>query len=281
VSAPQVYVYDTNDAVINNLTTYTEVDTDGVLSVTSSTATVTSCYNTTDSYLYYDHTATPFNGDFLVRFSINVGAASMRSSGVYAWGLSNYVDNLYTSMVTNLYAGYVVRISLVTDTSVYIGLVYTEAGAGTTGSSVWCILSKGTEYVIEVSRDYSVPQLTMEVFSSDKSTKHYSGTMVCGTETMNYMYAFSSYKTSTGTPRYPWTGIVKNSYTNVGKIPIYTYDTRVGGSDEMYVFPESVYEEQKGDYNQPTESFQFDVSLTSGGFMIERLVSEISASRRV
>lgn len=61
----------------------------------------------------------------------------------------------------------------------------------------------------------------------------------------------------------------------------YVYDTRLGGTYESYVWPENVYGETKADYNQPTESFQFDTTLTSGGFMIERLVAEVSASRRV
>jgi hypothetical protein len=275
-SAPQMYVYNTQDAAITDLATYTEVDTPGVLTGASSTITAAACLGTTESYVYYDYTATPFSGDFSVRFSVNMNAASVNNSVVYAWGLSNYVDDLYASAITNKYATYYVKLTAVADTGVVISGDYVSVG-GSPSDQLWYIGSEATEYVVEMIRDYSASTLTMNVYNSTMATRYYSQSIACGAETMNYMYAFSSYKSGS---TYSWSGTVGSVYTSIGMTPVYVYDTRAGGNDEMYVWPETLYEEKKGDYNQPTESFQFDIALTSGAFMVERLVAEISSSRR-
>jgi hypothetical protein len=137
---------------------------------------------------------------------------------------------------------------------------------------------KDTEYVAEVSRAGSM--MTLKIYNSTGATLLFTESMSCITDTMKYVYGYASY-CSNDPANDGWTGTIKNLYVSLDKIPVYVYDTRAGGSSEMYVWPETVYEEQKGDYNQPTESFQFDVALTSGGFMVERLVAEVASSRRV
>jgi len=66
-----------------------------------------------------------------------------------------------------------------------------------------------------------------------------------------------------------------------GSNEMYVYDTRLGGDDEMYVYPGSYHEEQRADYNKPSDTFQFELRFTSGGLSLDRIVSEVSAGRRM
>jgi hypothetical protein len=280
-SAPQVYVYNTADSAIVDYTTFTEVDTPGRISVAANAITVTACTRRETVYDYYDYTAGYFSGDFSFRFSFNVSASSGNLSIICPWGISNTLDDIYVSAITGKHAACWVEVDKYVSAGI-VSLQYIAEGA-TYGGGHACYysISHDTTYVVEVDRDYSAGTLTMKVYNSTGATLHFTGSVPCGTEAFRYVYSFSSFRNDHVYTTDAWSGTVSSLYANTGNIPLYVYDTRAGGNDEMYVWPETVYEEQKGDYNQPTESFQFDVALTSGGFMIERLVADVAASRRV
>jgi hypothetical protein len=61
----------------------------------------------------------------------------------------------------------------------------------------------------------------------------------------------------------------------------YVYDTQVGGTSEMEVWPdESTYASHKADYNVSVDNAQFEVFISSGALMIERIVAETAEGRR-
>jgi hypothetical protein len=70
--------------------------------------------------------------------------------------------------------------------------------------------------------------------------------------------------------------------TQVGQSnPTYVYDTQVGGTSEMEVWPdEASYNSHKADYNASLDNVQFEVYISSGALMIERIVAETAEGRR-
>lgn len=77
-----------------NLTTYTEVDPNSRITITSARATYAGLAMNEDAFVYKDFTADHFNGDFehLIDFKIT----SADDNGyVYIWGLTNSADDIF------------------------------------------------------------------------------------------------------------------------------------------------------------------------------------------
>lgn len=75
---------------VENFTTYTEVDTGGYLSETTTRATWDGLTRNVTSYLYYDFGVDYFNGDFEFLFDVNITDRGSGDNGFVCWiGLAN------------------------------------------------------------------------------------------------------------------------------------------------------------------------------------------------
>jgi len=85
------------DDPTEDFTAYTEVDPSSHISKTSATITFSGVTKDEEAYVYYDHGANHFDGDFehLIDVAIT-GASSATSSAVFCWSLQNVVDEMWT-----------------------------------------------------------------------------------------------------------------------------------------------------------------------------------------
>jgi hypothetical protein len=145
--------------------TYTEVDPNSRISVTSSTITATALTRDEDAYVYDDKTVGNFDGDFTHLLtatrdnSTNVGNAS-------AWALTNAIDDsqgLIAASESFLYLLY----------NNSTNLFLAESDAGTVYTDFITTLTEGQTYYKTIERDESIGsfgQLTCKIYSDSIRT---------------------------------------------------------------------------------------------------------------
>jgi len=279
ISDGNVWVYDKAKGLAQDLTTYAEVDDNSVISATSSAVTMsdTSGWDISE-WLYKDFSAGYFSGDFEFHFDV-VFTPHVVSSGVFVWGVANVTTGLAEGASNML----TLRVECVDPSSPGVGeLIVDEVYNGVTTSKSCAITYSGaTTYSIHVYRDEAIAYGTLYVYI-------YNGTTLAGSLTLplsskqdfRYYYPMSIEKWvplgSSGSC------VVSSVYlNNAGTFnTVYVYDTRAGGADELYVYPGSGHESLKADYAKPSDTFQFDIAITSGALSIDRITAEVSSGRR-
>lgn len=133
---------------IEDLTTYTEEDTEDKITITSSRSTVADLRRNDESYLYKDHGENHFDGDFEHDFEVEETDRFDVSVHVI-WELSNDIDDLYGSISTN---EKMLFVWLLGGTAIRL---YERYGVGQSQYDAGTI-SEDTPYYLTVERDEGV-----------------------------------------------------------------------------------------------------------------------------
>jgi hypothetical protein len=168
------------------------------------------------------------------------------------------------------------------DSTFFLKLSEVTAGGVATTTDTSARLNDGTTYSIIIMRDDDAGTYgTLYAYIYNGSTLVDTLSIaLTESQDLRYMYAYSSYAVGSGGTTINQT--VSSVYLVEGSAtsPVYVYDTRLGGTDEMYVFPGTGHESLKADYAKPSDTFQFDIAITSGALSIDRITAEVSSGRR-
>jgi len=196
-------------ASTEDFSTYTVVDTDGGISVSSTRVTLTSVYtNNNDEYVYYDYGVNYFSGDFTHYFTVNCAEYTAADYPI-VYVLANEVDDR-KALKDAAYDHFCIYLwNSTTSPKFYLVEFY---GDGTNYETTGAISVPFT-YYLTIKRDEAVGsygQLDCEIYSDAARTT--------GVDTLSltlrakldfrYLYPFSSYSESNEVAR--WTGYVEN-----------------------------------------------------------------------
>jgi len=151
-----------------NYTGYTEVDVGANrVAVAAAAITVTDLDADEDVYVYKDHGADNFSGDFTHTLKLNIGAGTSNGVWCHIWGMTNAVAALTASLDPHLRAH--VRYASGT---IYIGL---GSKVGTSGNDVHLsfLYTAGTDVYVKITREESIGsygRLSMAFYSYSEFT---------------------------------------------------------------------------------------------------------------
>jgi len=130
-----------------DFTTYTEVDENNDITVTSSTVSWTSLSRGDNSYVYKDHGVDHFDGDFTHQFEMLIENADVTVPRQVMWMIANAINNeeALISASEDLQ-----NIFYYDNTNLYLRVVEGGASAST---DIFAAFVEGTPYFVTVSRD--------------------------------------------------------------------------------------------------------------------------------
>lgn len=189
-------------AVAEDLTTYTEVDANGRISVSATTANVTALTRAEDAYLYYDYGAGYFSASFSIDFDFN--AIRTTDAGTTAFFISSMANSVDDFKDIDDASGDAITVGYkpsLTASYYWIDLLELDGGtqyADTTGAGA---LSYGTTYYYTMYRndnegDYGT--IYLYIYSDDARTSLIDTLSVAlhsSKKDYRYLYAVQSLNT--------------------------------------------------------------------------------------
>jgi len=166
-----------------DFTTYTEVDPDGVVTVTATKVEVTAMLRGTNSYVYDDKGAGHFSGDFEHLLEGYMSSSSVNYSRWGIWGLSDLTNYEYDNSNGQEVGDFV---SLLIKTGGYFVIDIGQDGYATYDRSV--TLNKDTVYYLKIKR---VGTTFYCYIYSDSARTTLVDTLSCSVTVRSYQYIYA------------------------------------------------------------------------------------------
>lgn len=180
-----------------DLTTYTEVDASGLISVTSSRATATNLTRNNDAYIYKDFGVNHFSENIIVEFDTTVTTSSVAAGVMYPLIFANAITGNITSQSDAIFCGFFNDVGT-------LRFYIFERDAGTQYNAVYSTPSIGSTYYCRFVRDESVgANGTIYLYIASSAANRESGTWITtlsiaihtSKKDYRYMYAMSGLNT--------------------------------------------------------------------------------------